>query len=148
MTPSPACGRCSWSPTRRSTSLSPTTGRPTTAWRASGAHHPEVLLLCAGANLGFSAGNNIGIRAALDRGADRVLILNNDTVVDPQAVARMLGQRGVRTVDRRRRREDDAPHVLVAGCKQDIQRSDDVLTFVALLVSGSWIERGTDGIAA
>ncbi len=56
------------------------------------AHRPEALLLCAGANIGFSAGNNIGIRAALDRGADRVLILNNDTVVDPQAVARMCDE--------------------------------------------------------
>ncbi len=34
-------------------------------------------------NLGFAVGNNIGIRRALDGGADYVLLLNNDTVVDP-----------------------------------------------------------------
>jgi len=51
--------------------------------------HPTVTLLRAGENLGFSAGNNLGIRAALERGASRVLILNNDTLVDPQAIARM-----------------------------------------------------------
>lgn len=32
-------------------------------------------------NLGFSAGNNIGIQFSLERGADYVVLLNNDTVV-------------------------------------------------------------------
>src|SRR3989338_6491736 len=32
-------------------------------------------------NLGFAAGNNVGIRYALENGADWVVILNNDTVV-------------------------------------------------------------------
>ncbi len=34
-------------------------------------------------NYGFAGGCNIGIRYALDRGADHVLLLNNDAVVDP-----------------------------------------------------------------
>ena len=38
-------------------------------------------LLEAGENLGFSAGNNLGIRYALSEGADYVLLLNNDTLV-------------------------------------------------------------------
>lgn len=33
-------------------------------------------------NLGFSGGHNIGIKYSLDNGADFVVILNNDTVVD------------------------------------------------------------------
>lgn len=33
-------------------------------------------------NLGFSAGNNIGIRRAIELGVEYVLLLNNDTVVD------------------------------------------------------------------
>ena len=33
-------------------------------------------------NLGFSGGNNVGIRRALARGADWVLLLNNDAVAD------------------------------------------------------------------
>jgi GT2 family glycosyltransferase len=48
----------------------------------------NVRLIGNGANLGFSAGNNIGIRAA--RG-DYVLLLNNDTYVPPGAIAAMLG---------------------------------------------------------
>jgi GT2 family glycosyltransferase len=34
-------------------------------------------------NNGFSAGNNIGIKYALENNADYVLLLNNDTVVEP-----------------------------------------------------------------
>lgn len=37
----------------------------------------------AKSNLGYAGGNNLGIRYALDRGADFILILNNDTIVDP-----------------------------------------------------------------
>ncbi len=33
-------------------------------------------------NLGFAAGNNVGMRYALEKGADYVFLLNNDTVVD------------------------------------------------------------------
>ncbi len=34
-------------------------------------------------NVGYAEGNNIGIRTAINNGADYVLLLNNDTVVDP-----------------------------------------------------------------
>lgn len=43
---------------------------------------PEVDLVCNGRNLGFAEGNNVGIRRALDLGADYVTLLNNDTVVE------------------------------------------------------------------
>src|SRR3989338_5520706 len=33
-------------------------------------------------NLGFAEGNNVGMRVALENGADYIFILNNDTVVD------------------------------------------------------------------
>lgn len=41
-------------------------------------------------NSGFAGGNNAGIRYALKRGADFVLLLNNDTVVSPELVTEML----------------------------------------------------------
>ena len=44
--------------------------------------HPDVDLILTGANLGYAAGNNVGIRRALERGADWVLVLNHDVVVD------------------------------------------------------------------
>ncbi len=41
--------------------------------------HPDVLVLETGRNLGFAGGNNVGIRRALEQGADYVWLLNNDT---------------------------------------------------------------------
>ena len=46
---------------------------------------PEVELVRAGVNLGF-AGGNVGIRRALDRGAEWVLLVNNDALVEPGLV--------------------------------------------------------------
>jgi GT2 family glycosyltransferase len=43
----------------------------------------EVELIRTGRNLGFAGGNNVGIRRALERGADWVLLLNNDAVAEP-----------------------------------------------------------------
>ena len=41
-----------------------------------------LILVQNGENLGFAAGNNVGLRYALKKGFDYVLLLNNDTVVD------------------------------------------------------------------
>lgn len=38
-------------------------------------------------NLGFAGGNNVGIKYALGKGADRVFLLNNDTTIDQEALA-------------------------------------------------------------
>jgi hypothetical protein len=43
---------------------------------------PQFEIIENGSNLGFPAGNNVGIRNALAAGADSVILLNNDTVVD------------------------------------------------------------------
>jgi hypothetical protein len=47
---------------------------------------PQFRLLALGENRGFAGGNNAGIREALEAGAEGVLLLNNDTVVDPKFV--------------------------------------------------------------
>jgi GT2 family glycosyltransferase len=44
---------------------------------------PDVPILATGANLGFAGGNNPGIEWALSKGAEWILLLNNDTVVSP-----------------------------------------------------------------
>ncbi|BBF65118.1 glycosyltransferase family 2 protein [Acidithiobacillus ferridurans] len=54
------------------------------------AAHPEVPIIETGRNLGFSGGCNVGIRRALEDGADYVWLLNNDTTVDPQALSAMV----------------------------------------------------------
>jgi GT2 family glycosyltransferase len=43
---------------------------------------PRVELICNDSNLRFAGGNNAGIEYSLRLGADYVLLLNNDTVVD------------------------------------------------------------------
>ncbi len=41
-------------------------------------------------NLGYAGGMNVGIRRALERGADAVLLLNNDVLVEPGAIDAMV----------------------------------------------------------
>jgi hypothetical protein len=48
---------------------------------------PEVELIRNESNRGFAGGNNAGIRRALDRGADWVLLLNNDAVAGEDLAA-------------------------------------------------------------
>jgi GT2 family glycosyltransferase len=47
-------------------------------------------LISTGANLGYAAGNNAGLRLALDAGFDVVAILNNDTIVAGDALKLLL----------------------------------------------------------
>jgi GT2 family glycosyltransferase len=52
--------------------------------------YPDIVLLQTGRNLGFAGGNNVGIRYALGQGADYIWLLNNDTVVAPDALRTMV----------------------------------------------------------
>src|SRR5262249_50074887 len=47
---------------------------------------PDVALLRTGANLGFAGGNHVGVRRALESGADMGLLLNNDAAAEPGLV--------------------------------------------------------------
>src|SRR5215213_2485085 len=47
---------------------------------------PDITLLQTGSNLGYAGGNNVGIRYALEQGAEYVWLLNNDTVVHPASL--------------------------------------------------------------
>jgi|SRR5579859_6177486 len=51
---------------------------------------PDATVIRNSENLGFAAGNNVGIHAALETGAKYVLILNNDTEVDPGLVRELV----------------------------------------------------------
>jgi GT2 family glycosyltransferase len=53
--------------------------------------HPGVILLETGSNLRFAGGNNAGIRFALEKGAEQIMLLNNDTTVDPAFLGAMTG---------------------------------------------------------
>lgn len=51
---------------------------------------PAVEILELGQNFGFAKGNNAGIRLALERGSEYIWVLNNDTIVDPDALTPMV----------------------------------------------------------
>ncbi len=44
---------------------------------------PDVETLQTGRNLGFAGGNNVGIRFAMEQNPEYILLLNNDTLVEP-----------------------------------------------------------------
>lgn len=55
------------------------------------AGRPPLVLIDCGANLGFAGGNNVGLRWALAQGdLEYAWLLNNDTVVEPGAMLRMV----------------------------------------------------------
>ncbi|MBE0568536.1 MAG: glycosyltransferase family 2 protein [Deltaproteobacteria bacterium] len=52
--------------------------------------HPDITLLRNASNLGFTGGNNLGIAKALEMGTDYVWLLNNDTVVEKDALKELV----------------------------------------------------------
>lgn len=54
------------------------------------ADFPEIELVLAGQNYGFSEGNNRAARILLDAGMDYIWILNNDTKVDPGCLGALI----------------------------------------------------------
>ena len=52
--------------------------------------YPTALLIQTQENLGFCGGNNIGIRKAVELGAEYCWILNNDTEVAPDCLERLV----------------------------------------------------------
>jgi GT2 family glycosyltransferase len=51
---------------------------------------PGAEVVATDANLGFSGGCNVGIRKALAEGAELVLLVNSDAVLEPHAIERLL----------------------------------------------------------
>jgi len=87
-----------------------------------------VTLIVNSENTGFSKGNNVGIKYALDKGADLVLLLNNDTTVSPALVDSLV------SVFR------NAPNVGIAGPKIFFSRPPDRIWFAGGEV---FLARGT-----
>lgn len=54
------------------------------------ARYPSIRYLDTGGNFGYAGGNNRGIAHALEQGADHVFVLNNDTVVEPECVSKLV----------------------------------------------------------
>lgn len=51
---------------------------------------PKVEVVEIGRNLGFAGGNNVGVKKAIEDGADFVLVLNNDTTADENLLVHFI----------------------------------------------------------
>ena len=51
--------------------------------------YPHVVVIVNDSNLGFAEGNNVGIRYLLERAFDLLLLLNNDTVLEPESLCEL-----------------------------------------------------------
>ena len=51
---------------------------------------PRTQIIELKKNLGYAGNNNIGIQAALEQGADWVLVLNEDTILAPDCLSRLV----------------------------------------------------------
>jgi GT2 family glycosyltransferase len=54
--------------------------------RAVRERFPQIVLLEAGANRGYSGGNNLGLRYALEHGSRWIALVNNDATVAPDVI--------------------------------------------------------------
>jgi GT2 family glycosyltransferase len=51
---------------------------------------PWVQVISLPENRGYAGNNNVGIRAAMERGVEWILLLNEDTVLDPHCLSRLV----------------------------------------------------------
>jgi hypothetical protein len=52
--------------------------------------HQDITIVQTGSNLGFCGGNNFGINIAIKRNPKYILLLNNDTIVEPNFLEPMV----------------------------------------------------------
>lgn len=52
--------------------------------------YPGIDLIINEKNLGYAEGNNVGIRRAMEKAADYILLQNNDTIVDPEFLSELI----------------------------------------------------------
>lgn len=76
--------------------------------RAGVGRRAEVV--ASGGNLGYAAGNNLGIARLLDRGAGSILIINPDTRIEPDTLTRLK-----RVLDKRPRCGVVGPRMVLPG---------------------------------
>lgn len=65
-------------------------GSPDESGQRLHARFPHVDYLQTGANLGYAGGNNRGIERAIAAGAEYVLVVNNDTVLDRDCISELV----------------------------------------------------------
>lgn len=51
---------------------------------------PDIIVIKSNKNLGFSGGNNLGIKYAMENKYEYILLLNNDTIIDSEMIDYLL----------------------------------------------------------
>ncbi|WP_238903668.1 glycosyltransferase family 2 protein [Clostridium sp. YIM B02506] len=77
----------------------------------------DVILIKSEKNLGFSGGNNIGIKYALQQGADYIMLLNNDTLVEPDFLNIMIDT------------AESSENLGIVGCKMMYYPQNDIVWY-------------------
>ena len=92
---------------------------------AFAAAYPWVRVIQNPVNGGWAGGNNVGVRDALARGAEYFVLLNNDTVIAPNLVTRMLAglAAGYGVVGPLVHWMDEPDVVMMDGCTFDAEGS-------------------------
>lgn len=62
------------------------------------ANFQDVICMQNENNSGFAEGNNIGFRYAMEHGADYVLLLNNDTIIDNEMISFLIEKADSKTI--------------------------------------------------
>ena len=87
------------------------------------ARYPQLPYLQTGENLGYAGANNRGLEWAIGRGMEWLLVVNNDTVVDPDCVRRLVdvaaGDPRIGALAPLIVRFDDSDRVWFAGGRHD-----------------------------
>lgn len=52
--------------------------------------YPDIFVLNTGKNLGYVAGNNLGIQIAVEKSADYLILVNNDTRLHPDCITNLV----------------------------------------------------------
>jgi GT2 family glycosyltransferase len=91
------------------------------------ARYPNVDYLQTGQNLGYAGGNNRGMARALNGGADYVLVINNDTVLEKSCVRELVdaagGEEGIGAVGAKILRYDHPDRIWFDGGVFDRMRA-------------------------
>ena len=52
--------------------------------------YPTLEIIENGKNMGYAGGNNVGIKRAIEKGADYIFILNNDVILERDVLGRLI----------------------------------------------------------
>lgn len=53
-------------------------------------NYPEIIIIKNNKNLGFTGGNNVAVRKAIENKSDYILLLNNDTIVEANFLTELI----------------------------------------------------------